>query len=147
MKIEDVIQTTFKTNKQKAIVNIRYTSNYLNSLQNMFMLEFDLSMPQFNILRILRGANTAINVRTVKERMIEKSPNSTRLMDKLVLKNLIIRTNCKNDKRVVFVEISEDGLALLSKIDLKMDVDFIESDNLTEEEAETLSFLLDKLRG
>ena len=111
------------------------------------MSKFDLTVPQFNILRILRGANKAINVYTVKERMIEKSPNTTRLMDKLVSKDLIIRTNSEIDKRTIYLEISEIGLELLSQIDLKMNNDFLFSDNLTEDEAENLSLLLDKIRG
>ncbi len=147
MKIDDAIQSKFNNNKHKAIVNIRYTSNYLNNLQNSFMSKFDLTVPQFNILRILRGANKAINVYTVKERMIEKSPNTTRLMDKLVSKDLIIRTNSEIDKRTIYLEISEIGLELLSQIDLKMNNDFLFSDNLTEDEAENLSLLLDKIRG
>lgn len=146
MKIDDAIQTKFKSPQQKAVVNIRYTSNYMSNIQNGFMSTFDLTMPQFNILRILRGAKEAINVNTIKERMIEKSPNTTRLMDKLESKRLIIRTLCKDDRRVVFVEISQTGLEILSIIDSRINETKLFPDNLTDEEAETLSFLLDKVR-
>ena len=147
MKIEDAIKTVFKSPQQKAIVNIRYTSNYISNIQTDFMSEFDLSMAQFNILRILRGAKEAINVNTVKERMIEKSPNTTRLMDKLVVKDLIIRSHCKEDGRVVYVEISKVGLALLKNIDVKLAENNIFRDHLSDEESETLSNLLDKVRN
>ena len=146
MKIEEAINTVFKSPQQKAIINIRYTSNYIYTIQTEFMLEFDLSMPQFNILRILRGAKKALNVNTVKERMIEKSPNTTRLMDKLVAKNLILRSHCNEDRRVVYAEISENGLKLLNNIDVKLTENNIFHDHLNDEESELLSNLLDKVR-
>lgn len=146
MKIDDAIQSKFNSPQQKAIINIRYTSNFLGNIQTQFMSKFDLSMPQFNILRILRGAKGDINVNTVKDRMIEKSPNTTRLMDKLIDKGLIHRSRCKEDRRVVYVRITENGLKLLRQIDEHMDVSSLINANLTDEEANTLSDLLDKVR-
>lgn len=149
MEIGKAIQSKFRSSRHKAIVNLRYTSNYLGNIQNAFMQRFDLSMPQFNILRILRGANDAISVNSVKERMVERSPNTTRLMDKLIEKGLIERVRCESDRRVVYVSITEAGLALLKQIDDDLEIDnrLDMSGNLSEEEAETLSNLLDKLRG
>ncbi|MFN5879615.1 MAG: MarR family winged helix-turn-helix transcriptional regulator [Flavobacteriales bacterium] len=146
MKIEDAIHSTFSSPQLKAIVNIRYTSNFLGHYQNSFMVQYDLSMPQFNILRILRGAKGDINVNKVKERMIEKSPNTTRLMDKLIDKGLIERTRCAEDRRVVYVKITKHGLDLLSEIDNHMDVNTLIKAELTDEEANQLSGLLDKVR-
>lgn len=146
MKIEDIIQTKFQTPQHKAVVNIRYTSNYLGHIQNSFMAEFDLSMPQFNILRILRGAKSSISVNTIKDRMVEKSPNTTRLMDKLIEKGLIERVRCNEDRRVVYVEITDQGLNLLAEIDKKFNTNSFTQLNLTNEEAEELSRLLDKVR-
>jgi len=147
-KIEEIIQTKFVSNQQKAIVNLRYTSNYLSNIQNNFMLEFDLTMPQFNVLRILRGSKSAISIQDIKERMVEKSPNTTRLLDKLVDKGFIERSNSvSSDKRKNFITIKESGLEVLSQIDNKIsNKDFFQN-KLTDEEAETLSFLLDKLRS
>jgi DNA-binding MarR family transcriptional regulator len=147
MKIEDEIQTRFKTPQQKAIINIRYTSNFLGNIQNSLMDQYGLSMAQFNILRILRGAKSAINVQTVKERMIEKSPNTTRLMDKLIEKELIERTRCTKDRRVVYVEISKDGLAILKAIDENSDILNMIQVGLSDEESTILSDLLDKVRN
>jgi DNA-binding MarR family transcriptional regulator len=147
MKIEDEIQTRFKTPQQKAIINIRYTSNFLGNIQNSLMDQYGLSMAQFNILRILRGAKSAINVQTVKERMIEKSPNTTRLMDKLIEKELIERTRCTNDRRVVYVEISKGGLALLTEIDDNSDILNMIQVGLSDQESQQLSDLLDKVRN
>ena len=146
MKIDEEIKSSFTSPQQRAIVNIRFTSNFLGNIQNQFMSKYDLSMAQFNILRILRGAKDMINVNTVKERMIEKSPNTTRLMDKLIDKGLIERTRCSEDRRVVYVKISEQGLNLLAEMDKSLDVNTLIKANLTDEEANTLSDLLDKVR-
>jgi len=146
MKIEDVIQTTFKSPQQKAIVNIRYTSNYLGNIQNTIMAKFDLTMPQFNILRILRGAKGEINVNTVKERMLEKSPNTTRLMDKLIEKGLIERKRANDDKRVVNIQITKKGLDLLAEIDVNEEITKLMKPNISDEEANLFNVILDKLR-
>lgn len=147
MKIEDAIKSTFKNQAHKTLVNIRYTSNFVAQRQNLFMKDYDLTMPQFNILRILRGAKEALAVNIVKERMVEKSPNTTRLMDKLIDKGLINRTRCPDDRRVVFVEISNKGLDILSDIDKHFETNDIFQVNITDEEALLLSDLLDKIRG
>ncbi len=150
MKIEEVIQSKIDNPHLRAVVNIRYTSNWMSTIQNNFMSKFSLTMPQFNILRILRGAKEAITVNNVKQRMVEKSPNTTRLMDKLIDKGLIERERCLDDRRVVYVKISEEGLKLLSEIDAALQKEGREVlviENLTEQEACQLSDLLDKLRG
>lgn len=145
--INEELDSVFKDKRQKAVINLKYTSNWISNLHNGYMKDFDLSMAQFNILRILRGAKDYLNIHTVKDRMIEKSPNTTRLMDKLLDKGLIQRKRCKDDRRVVFVKISEDGLKLLAKIDETFSNQFFNANSLTEEEAEQLSDLLDKLRS
>lgn len=138
------IHSTFPNNKVKATLNILYTANWISSHQNAFFKPFGLSPQQFNILRILRGAGEPLKVQTVKERMIERSPNATRLMDKLCAKELIDRTHCPTDRRVVHVEINKKGLDLLNDISKQMNEDLLR--NLTEEEARQLSDLLDKIR-
>lgn len=147
MEISEEIKIKFKSPQQKVMVNIRYTSNWMSNLQNSYMAKYDLTMPQFNILRILRGANDFISVNTVKDRMIEKSPNTTRLMDKLIDKALIERIRCESDRRVVYVKITTDGLDLLTKIDKTFVNSQLYASKLTDEEAETLNNLLDKLRS
>ena len=146
MKIDDEIKTTFQSAQQKAVLNVRYTSNILANSQNNFMANYDLTIPQFNILRILRGAKNELNVNTVKDRMIEKSPNTTRLMDKLIDKKLIHRTRCEEDRRVVFVEITQKGLDLLEIIDKEFTGSIFMPKSLSDDEANLLSDLLDKLR-
>jgi DNA-binding MarR family transcriptional regulator len=138
------IKSKFPNNKVKALINIKYTANWLSSNENEFFKPYGISPQQFNILRILRGAEEPIKVQIIKDRMIERAPNATRLMDKLCEKELIERLPCDLDRRVVFIKISIKGLALLKVIDKTLKLDFL--DKLTDKEAMQLSDLLDKLR-
>lgn len=138
------INSTFSNERLKALLNIKYTAGWLDQIGTELLKPFNISEQQYNILRILRGARKEITVTEVKERMIQKSPNTTRLMDKLCEKKLTERRRCDNDRRVVFVKITKKGLALLEKINLK-DFDMY-MNRLTESEAKTLNDLLDKIR-
>lgn len=138
------INTSFDNDRLKALLNIKYTSNWLDQIGTEILKPFNISEQQYNILRILRGANKEIPVNQVKERMIQKSPNSTRLMDKLSEKKLIVRSRCENDRRVVFVKISNKGLKLLDNIDMSEFDVYI--NRLSQKEARKLSELLDKIR-
>jgi MarR family 2-MHQ and catechol resistance regulon transcriptional repressor len=138
------IKSRFPNNKVKALLNILYTANWIKSHQNDFFKTYGISPQQFNVLRILRGAEKALKVQTIKERMIERSPNATRLMDKLCSKDLIKRIACPEDRRVVHIEITTQGLLLLDDISKNFKNNLL--DNLTEAEAEMLSDLLDKIR-
>lgn len=138
------INSNFSNQGLKAMLNIKYTAGWLDQVGAEILKPFNISEQQYNILRILRGANKEITVTQVKERMIQKSPNATRLMDKLCEKKLIDRSRCENDRRVVFVKITKKGLDLLDRINMS---DFDQYANrLTEEEAALLNQLLDKLR-
>jgi DNA-binding MarR family transcriptional regulator len=138
------INSKFENSKLKALINIKYTSNWLNSKENDFFKPYGISPQQYNILRILRGAKDKIKVQVVKDRMVERAPNATRLMDKLCDKNLIERDRCEHDRRVVYVKITKEGLVLLSTIDIQENFKFL--DKISEEEAVTLSAILDKIR-
>ena len=138
------ISSKFANNRIKATLNILYTANWITSHQNEFFLPYGISPQQFNILRILNGAKKPLKVQTIKERMVERSPNATRLMDKLCAKELISREHCPNDRRVVYIEITKKGKGLLKDISKHLKDDLLK--NLTEEEAKKLSDLLDKIR-
>jgi DNA-binding MarR family transcriptional regulator len=138
------INSKFKNNRVKALINIKYTANWLYSKEIDYFKPYGLSPQQYNILRILRGAAEPIKVQLIKERMIERAPNATRLMDKLCDKKLIERSKCDHDRRVVYIHISENGLKLLDQIEVSTDIQFM--NNLSEEEAAVLSGLLDKIR-
>ena len=147
MKIDKLSNVKFKSEQQKAMINVRITSNTIGAKWNNFMSEFELSMAQFNVLRILRGAKSKLSIHVVKERMIEVSPNTTRLIDKLIDKELVKRIKCESDKRIIFVEITQKGLDLLSSIDVKLEKENFISKKLTDKEAIQLNKLLDKLRS
>ncbi len=138
------INSTFKNDKIKALINIKYTANWINSHENEFFRPYGISPQQYNILRILRGAKKPIKVQAIKDRMIDRAPNATRLMDKLSDKKLIKRIRSSSDRRVVYINISDLGLELLEIINRNYQLNFLE--NLTTKEAYTLSNLLDKMR-
>ncbi|MGY5354446.1 MarR family winged helix-turn-helix transcriptional regulator [Wenyingzhuangia sp. IMCC45467] len=145
MEFSKEVNAVFDSDYIKALLNLKYTTNFINAIGNKELEPYQISNPQYNILRILRGAKKPITMKLVKERMIEKSPNTTRLTDKLCDKKLIDRVRCKEDRRVVYVSITEKGLALLDKISFTNTMEQIQK--LTEEEASLLSYLLDKIRG
>jgi MarR family 2-MHQ and catechol resistance regulon transcriptional repressor len=138
------INSKFANNRIKALLNILYTANWISGFQNEFFKSYGISPQQFNILRILKGADEPVNVQIIKDRMIERSPNATRLMDKLCAKNYIERLPCDHDRRVVKIAITKKGNDLLNNIPDNFNSELLK--NLNEDEAETLSNLLDKMR-
>lgn len=148
MSIEkDIKQTNFKSPYSKAVVNILYTNNWLQSLQVEVFKPFDLTLQQYNVLRILRGQYpNPITVIAIIERMLDKMSNASRLVDKLLAKELVIRRLCPHDRRAVDVIITEKGLELLGKIDTLQSQWEDKLSGLTEIEALQLSNLLDKMR-
>ena len=149
MRIEDEIkQKKFKSEYQKMYINLVYTANRMNTQQMRMFKEFGLSVQQYNILRILRGqVSTAVNLGLIQDRMLDKNSNASRLIEKLKIKKLVERKESKIDRRQVDIMITEKGLDLLKKMDGKVEEAELIDSNLTKQEAETLSDLLDKLRG
>ncbi len=148
MKLTKAIkQERFKTELQKAVVNILYTSSWLNYRQAAIFKEFGLTMKQFNILRILKGQYpNAATVNLLIERMIDKSSNASRIVDKLVDKGLVERKVCPEDRRRVDVIISDAGMKIVNKASQRLEMSETFTDSLTEKEAKKLNELLDKLR-
>ncbi len=145
---EDIKQSHFKNEFSKAIVNIIYTSNWLSQSQVNFFKKHDVTSPQYNLLRILRGQHpNPSTVNMLIERMLDKSSNASRIVDKLEVKGLVNRRQCPNDRRAVDVIITDKGLYLLSKMDAEMDEWESSFSNFSEEECATLNTLLDKLRA
>ncbi len=144
---KDINQKTFRNEYQKGVINLIYTYNWLNERMKSFFEKEDITSQQFNILRILRGAGVPISTLQIRERMLDKMSDTSRIVDRLVLKGLAKKNICKNDKRLVDVSISTKGQKLLEKIDAyesKMDAVF---GNLSQAEAKTLNNLLDKIRN
>ncbi len=145
---EDIKQKEFKSAYSKAMINIIYTNNWLSQQSQEIFKSYGITTPQFNILRILRGQfPKASTVNLLIERMLDKSSNASRIVDKLEVKGLVIRKQCPSDRRAVDVYISEQGLKLLEEMDMKMESIEQENNHLSEQECEELSRLLDKMRA
>ena len=144
---EEIKQSKFRSEFQKTIINIYYTNCYIFSKFQDILSEYKLTVQQYNILRILRGQfpETA-SIGTIKERMLDKNSDITRIIDRLIIKQLAERKNSISDRRVAEIKITKKGLSLLEKMDL---VD-LKSDNilshLNETDLKKLNELLDKIR-
>ncbi|MCU0441744.1 MAG: MarR family transcriptional regulator [Bacteroidia bacterium] len=143
----EIQQQHFSSHKQKAILNIIFTANWLRSQQLQLFKSYGISPEQFNVLRILRGQKgKAIGVNGIQERMLDKNSNASRLVDKLIEKQFVERKSCANDRRQVEVFITNKGLSLLAELDeqiMAADDKYIQLDAA---ESELLNTLLDKLR-
>jgi DNA-binding MarR family transcriptional regulator len=145
---EEIVQSKFKDVWHKAFINILYTSNWLSWRNAELFKEFGLSSPQFNILRILRGQHPKpATIRLLTERMLDKMSNASRLVEKLRQKGLVERDICPSDRRQVHVRVTAKGLDLLRRMDERMDAEENVMAAISEEEANELNRILDKLRG
>lgn len=148
MRIDDEIHSKFEDNYQKAVINISYTEGWLRNTFNCHFERHNLTQQQFNILRILRGQYPKpATVNLLKERMIDKMSDASRIVDRLVQKEMITRCTNNKDRRAVDIRISEKGLEVLETMDKEFKTKDFVKNNLTAEEASLLSDLLDKLRG
>lgn len=150
MKIEDVLKSTAPMdNSKKIIMNIIYTQNVITEKFNEILKPYDISSEQFNVLRILRGQKgNPANMCVIQERMLAKTSNTTRLVDKLLLKELVTREVCPENRRKIEVTITSKGLDLLSELDPKVKAhEELFSNNLDENEKMQLNQLLEKFRN
>lgn len=150
MKIEDAIKsTTALSPSKRTILNIMYTQNVLSETFNEVLKPHDLSTEQFNVLRILRGQKgKPANMGLIQERMISKTSNTTRLVDKLLLKGLVTREVCPENRRKMDIAITEKGSEVLAQLDPEVDNhEKAYANNLTEDELKTFNLLLEKYRG
>lgn len=149
MRLEDEIkQPKFDSEYEKLAVNLIFTYNWLNSAQFKFFKEHELTTQQFNVLRILRGQYPqAVSVNLIKERMLDRMSDASRLVDRLVAKGLVVRKVCPNDRRKADVVITKKALKLLDKLDVELKTVFDRFKNISDSEAKELNGLLDKLRG
>ncbi len=150
MKIEDVIKSTVPLdNSKKIILNILYTQNVVTDKMNEILKPFDLSGEQYNVLRILRGQKgNPANMCVIQERMLAKTSNTTRLVDKLLLKDLVTRNVCPENRRKIEVLVTQKGLDILTELDPKVkEHENYFSKNLNEDEIITLIELLEKYRN
>ncbi len=143
---KDINQTKFISDQQKAVINIIYTFNWIDLQLKKFFDRYDITRQQFNILRILRGAGEPLSTLQIRQRMLDKMSDTSRIVDRLVAKDLVKKCARPHDKRKVDVSIAVKGKKLLEKIDLlHSEIDEAVC-NLTNADAQQLNLLLDKLR-
>lgn len=148
-RIEEEIHQVkpFPNLRTKALVNIIFTASWVEAQQAQLLKPFGISIQQYNILRILKGMRPKpATVKLLIERMIDKNSNASRLVDKLLKKGLVERHACKEDRRRVDVFITDAGVQLIDEVAMLME-NYAPYHHLTEEEADQLSNLLDKMRG
>jgi len=144
---EDIRQEKFQSDHHKAAINILYTGSWLYNINATFLKKFGITPEQFNVMRILRGSSPKpMMLAEITERMIDKSSNCTRLVEKLKQKNLVNRITCENNRRQVDISITDKGHALLKKIDASQLGWFEVMGKISKAEAKELNRVLDKLR-
>src|SRR6266487_5576173 len=133
---KDIHQNKFRNERHKAMVNLLFTYGWAVERLKQFVSEEGITHQQFNIMRILRGNHpTPLSTLTIRERMIDKMSDTSRIVDRLLSKGLVKKVICKKDRRLVDVSITDKGLKLLEKLDNRQDeMDRILS-NLSEKEA------------
>ena len=149
MRIEEEIeQKEFKNPYQKLHINLVYTVNWIRDQNKQVFKDFGVTLQQYNVLRILRGVYPQVkSAGEIKQVMLDKSPDLTRLLDRLVFKKLVEREICAGNRRKMDIKITEEGLKLLSEMDNVISKADSALFNLTEKEAEYMSDLLDKIRS
>jgi len=148
MSIADEInQRKFRSERQKAAINLIYTTNWLNEKMKYFFDNYDITSQQFNILRILRGAGEPLSTLQIRQRMLDKMSDTSRIVDRLVKKGMVKKNICKTDRRLVDVIITDKGKKLLAELDSKDDDMDAILKNINEDDAIQINQLLDKLRN
>ncbi|MEY3189170.1 MAG: hypothetical protein RIT41_1705 [Bacteroidota bacterium] len=143
---KDIQQTNFRNEFQKMGINIIYTANWLNEKMGQILSTEDITQQQYNILRILRGSECPLSTLKIRERMLDKMSDTSRIVDRLIVKGLVEKTACIKDKRLVDITVTKKGLQLLEKLDaLNEQIDSI-LNGVSEKEAHTINQILDKLR-
>jgi DNA-binding MarR family transcriptional regulator len=142
----DIHQQVFRTEYQKSIINLIYTFNWVNEKINRHFEPFDITQQQFNILRILRGAGQPLSTLQIRQRMLDKMSDTSRIVDRLVKKGMVKKSVCREDRRLVDILLTDKGKKLLQTMDgLNEEMEAIFK-YLSEEDARQLNTLLDKIR-
>lgn len=144
---QDIKQAKFRNFHQKAGINLLYTVSWIRDRTKPIFESEDITPQQFNILRILRGSfPQPLSTLQIRERMLDKMSDTSRIVDRLIVKGLVKKLTCKQDRRLVDVIISDKGKKLLERLDQRQDEIDSVLKNLSDKEASQLSDLLDKIR-
>lgn len=143
----EINQHLFRNEYQKSVLNLIYTFNWMNEKLSRKFEPFEVTQQQFNILRILRGAGKPLSTLQIRQRMLDKMSDTSRIVDRLIIKGLVKKSVCHEDRRLVDVQLTDKGKKLLQQMDtLNTEFDAV-FQNLSPEEAGKLNELLDKIRS
>ena len=143
---QDIQQASFRNEFQKMGINLLFTANWLNEQIGKILSEEGVTQQQYNILRILRGSATPLSTLKIRERMLDKMSDTSRIVDRLIAKELVLKNTCEKDKRLVDITLSPKGLDLVDQLDQFNDRIDALLKGINASEAATLNQILDKIR-
>jgi DNA-binding MarR family transcriptional regulator len=143
---QDIQQPNFRNEFQKMGINLLYTANWLNEQIGKMLSEEGITQQQYNILRILRGSATPLSTLKIRERMLDKMSDTSRIVDRLIAKELVLKNTCEKDKRLVDITLSPKGLDLVDQLDQYNERIDALLKGINESEAKIMNEILDKIR-
>jgi DNA-binding MarR family transcriptional regulator len=143
---QDIQQPNFRNEFQKMGINLLFTANWLNEQIGKILSEEGVTQQQYNILRILRGSTTPLSTLKIRERMLDKMSDTSRIVDRLIAKALVVKNTCEKDKRLVDITLSPKGLDLVDQLDQYNDRIDALLKGINESEAQMMNQILDKIR-
>ena len=143
---QDIQQPNFRNEFQKMGINLLFTANWLNEQIGKILSEEGVTQQQYNILRILRGSTTPLSTLKIRERMLDKMSDTSRIVDRLIAKELVLKNTCEKDKRLVDITLSPKGLSLVDQLDRHYDRIDALLKGINESEAKLINQILDKIR-
>jgi DNA-binding MarR family transcriptional regulator len=143
---QDIQQPIFRNEFQKMGINLLFTANWLNEQIGKMLSEEGVTQQQYNILRILRGSTTPLSTLKIRERMLDKMSDTSRIVDRLIAKELVVKNTCEKDKRLVDITLSPKGLDLVDQLDQYNERIDALLKGINESEAQMMNQILDKIR-
>ena len=143
---QDIQQASFRNEFQKMGINLLFTANWLNEQIGKILSEEGVTQQQYNILRILRGSATPLSTLKIRERMLDKMSDTSRIVDRLIAKELVLKNTCEKDKRLVDITLSPKGLDLVDQLDQYNERIDALLKGINESEAQLMNQILDKIR-
>jgi DNA-binding MarR family transcriptional regulator len=127
-------------------INLLFTANWLNEQIGKMLSEEGVTQQQYNILRILRGSATPLSTLKIRERMLDKMSDTSRIVDRLIAKELVVKNTCEKDKRLVDITLSPKGISLVDQLDQYNERIDALLKGINESEAQMMNQILDKIR-